>query len=257
MPGIGIIGYGGIARTAIELVEGEKSGPIVGVLVRPGREDTVPKALNPVTTIDDLIDLDPHIIAECAGQPAVGEYGPAILAAGIDLLAISIGALADPSVETALRDAAEKGGSQIRLPPGAIGAIDALAAMKLAGLNRVAYRSRKPPRAWAKDTDDEAITERTVLYRGTAREAALRYPKNANVAATVALAGLGLDETMVELVADPDAPGNVHEIEAEGPSGRFSIELEGRPSPQNPKTSALTALSVARALINRKATFQV
>jgi aspartate dehydrogenase len=101
--------------------------------------------------------------------------------------------------------------------------------------------------------DLDKLTKRTVLYKGTAGEAALRFPQNANVAATVALAGLGFDATEVELVADPDAPGNIHEIEVEGAAGNFSIRLQGKPSRTNPKTSALTAFSVARALINEKA----
>jgi aspartate dehydrogenase len=96
-----------------------------------------------------------------------------------------------------------------------------------------------------------------VLYRGTAGEAALLYPQNANVAAAVALAGLGFDATEVELVADPAAPGNVHEIEAEGAAGRFAIQLQGKPSKTNPKTSALAALSVARALMNLEATIVI
>ncbi len=257
MPGIGLIGYGGIARIAARLVHEQDAGPIVAALVRPGREDTVPAGVQPVTSAEALIAAGPDIVAECAGQPSVGEFGPKILAAGIDLMVISIGALADPTVEDALRDAAQRGTSHILLPAGAIGGIDALAAMRLAGLERVAYRSRKPPRAWGKDADIAETAEPVVLYSGSAREAALRYPKNANVAATVALAGLGLDETKVELVADPKAPGNVHEIEAEGPSGTFKITLQGKPSPENPRTSALTALSVARALINRSATIQI
>lgn len=69
----------------------------------------------------------------------------------------------------------------------------------------------------------------------------------------MALAGLGFDATAVELVADPGAPGNIHEIEAEGAAGRFAIQLQGRPSRMNPKTSALAALSVARALLNEQA----
>jgi aspartate dehydrogenase len=96
-----------------------------------------------------------------------------------------------------------------------------------------------------------------VLYRGHAGEAALLYPQNANVAATVALAGVGFEKTEVELVADPEAPGNVHEIEVEGAAGRFTISLQGRPSRTNPKTSALTALSVARALLNLDATIVI
>ena len=118
------------------------------------------------------------------------------------------------------------------------------------------YRSRKPPAAWRgspaeKVADLDKLTQRTVLYKGNAGEAALLYPQNANVAAAVALAGLGFDATEVELVADPDAPGNVHEIEAEGAAGRFAIHLQGKPSRSNPKTSALAAMSVARALAQR------
>jgi aspartate dehydrogenase len=83
--------------------------------------------------------------------------------------------------------------------------------------------------------------------------AALAFPQNANVAAMLALAGLGFDATQVELVADPAAPGNAHEIEVDGAAGSFTIRLQGRPSKSNPKSSALTAFSVARALINESA----
>jgi aspartate dehydrogenase len=178
------------------------------------------------------------------------------------LLVISVGALAEPKLLQALKTAAHDGGSRILLPAGAIGGIDAIAAMRLSGLIMVRYRSRKPPAAWRgspaeKVADLDSLTSRTVLYRGTAGEAALLYPQNANVAAAVALAGLGFDATEVELVADPEAPGNVHEIEAEGTAGRFAIQLQGKPSRTNPKTSALAALSVARALINLDATIVI
>ena len=105
--------------------------------------------------------------------------------------------------------------------------------------------------------DLDGLTRRTVLYNGTAGEAALLYPQNANVAAAVALAGLGFNATEVELVADPDAAGNIHEIEAEGVAGRFAIQLQGKASRTNPKTSALAALSVARALLNQHATIVI
>ena len=148
--------------------------------------------------------------------------------------------------------------ARLILPAGAIGGVDAIAAMRVAGLTSVRYRSVKPPAAWRgspaeKVADLDTLKQRTVLYTGNAGEAALLYPQNANVAATVALAGLGFDATTVELVADPAAPGNVHEIEAEGAAGRFAIRLQGKPSRSNPKTSALTAMSVARALVNEQA----
>jgi len=257
---VALVGFGGIARTVVEAFGQEgRSGRLGPVLVRPARAADVAEAgLAPVTTVEDLIAARPGIVAECAGQAAVAEVGPAVLEAGIDLAVISIGALADPRLADRLTGAAVAGGAQVILPAGAIGAVDALAAMRLAGLARVTYRSRKPPAAWkgspAEDLANlEALAEATVLFRGTAREAATRFPKNANVAATVALAGTGLDATQVELVADPAAAGNTHEIEAESAAGRFRLEIQGRPSPTNPATSALTGWSLARALLNRSA----
>jgi aspartate dehydrogenase len=194
-------------------------------------------------------------VAEVAGQQAVAEHGPGVLRSGVDLMVISIGALADLALLDRLKAAARDGNSRMILPAGAIGGLDAVAAMRVGGLHAVRYRSRKPPAAWRgspaeKVADLDKLNGRTVLYRGSAGEAAILYPQNANVAAAVALAGLGFDKTEVELVADPEAPGNVHEVEAEGAAGRFAIQLQGRPSRTNPKTSALAALSVARALIN-------
>jgi aspartate dehydrogenase len=257
---IALIGYGGIARDVIAALH-HAGVTCVGALCRPGREAAARIALPGVEIVDSLDALlarTPGIVAEVAGQKAVADYGPEVLRRGIDLLVISIGALAEQKLLAKLKSAAHDGGGRIFLPAGAIGGIDAIAAMRLGGLNAVRYRSRKPPAAWRgspaeKVADLDKLTSRTVLYRGNAGEAALLYPQNANVAAAVALAGLGFDATEVELVADPEAPGNVHEIEAEGAAGRFAIQLQGKPSRTNPKTSALAALSVARALINLEA----
>jgi aspartate dehydrogenase len=258
MTAVGLIGYGGIARDVAAALRAAGGVSIVAALCRPGAAAKARAALGEIAVVESLaglIALGPDIIAEVAGQQAVAEHGPGVLRSGVDLLVISVGALADAALLKRLKNAAYEGKSRILLPAGAIGGIDAIAAMRLGGLEAVRYRSRKPPAAWRgspaeKVTDLDKLTERTVLYRGSAGEAALLYPQNANVAAAVALAGLGFEKTEVELVADPAAPGNVHEIEAEGAAGRFAIQLQGRPSRTNPKTSALAALSVARALIN-------
>ena len=265
---VGLIGCGGIAQDVVAALRdqaGEHGVRIVGALARRGRADAARTKLAGITIVellDDMLALGPTMIAEVAGQGAVADHGEAVLRKGLDLLIISVGALADPALLARLKAAAQTGGSRILLPAGAIGGIDAIAAMRVAGLTSVRYRSRKPPAAWRGSPAEQvadlgSLTERTVLYRGTAGEAALRYPQNANVAAALALAGLGFDATEVELVADPAAPGNVHEIEAEGAAGRFAIQLQGKPSRSNPKTSALAAMSVVRALLNESATIVI
>jgi aspartate dehydrogenase len=266
MTSVGLIGYGGIARDVVAALRETGGGvEIVGVLSRPGRAQAARAALpgiDIVESLDDLLARNPAVVAEVAGQQAVAEHGASVLRRGVDLMVISIGALADLAVPDRLKAAARDGHSRILLPAGAIGGLDAIAAMRVGGLHAVRYRSRKPPAAWrgspAENVADlDRLTARTVLYRGSAGEAALLYPQNANVAAAVALAGLGFDNTEVELVADPEASGNVHEIEAEGVAGRFAIQLQGKPSRTNPKTSALAALSVACALINLQATIVI
>ena len=268
MTAIGLIGCGGMAQDVIAALRaaGTDSGVhIIGALARPGRGD-VARAKLPgidiVEALDQLIARKPNMIAEVASQAAVAEHAAVVLARGIDCLAISIGALADAALFARLKAAAHAGKSRILLPAGAIGGIDALAAMRIGGLTSVRYRSRKPPLAWRGSPAEEVVdlgklAKPAVIYKGTAGEAALLYPQNANVAAAVALAGLGFETTQVELVADPGAQGNIHEIEAEGAAGRFAIALAGNPSRTNPKTSALAALSVARALLNQEATIVI
>jgi aspartate dehydrogenase len=266
MTPVGLIGCGGIAQDVVAALRTAGSDvKILGAVCRPGRTEKARAALPGIKIfeiIEEMLDRRPKVVAELAGQEAVAEYGREVLRRGIDFLIISVGALADRDLLNYLKGRAEAGGSRILLPAGAVGGIDAIAAMRLGGLDAVRYRSRKPPPAWRgspaeKVADLDKLKSRTVLYRGNAGEAALLYPQNANVAAAVALAGLGFDATEVELVADPAAPGNVHEIEAEGSAGRFAIQLQGRPSRTNPKTSALAALSVARALANLQATIAI
>jgi aspartate dehydrogenase len=261
---IGVIGYGGIAGDLLAaLRQPMASGQVelAGVLARPERVAQARERLGAVPVLGSLaalLEKRPNVVIEAAGHQAVADHGETVLTSGTDFLVISTGALARPALLDRLTAVASRHASRLLLPSGAIGGIDAIAAMRLAGLSAVSYRAVKPPEAW-RGTPAERITDlgrlvaRTVLYHGNAREAALRFPQNANVVATVALTGLGFEATRVELVADPDVSDNRHEIEAEGATGRIAIALQGKPSAANPKTSALTAYSIARAVLNEAA----
>ncbi len=255
MEAIGFIGFGGIAESVLTTLKDEVEGElnIAGILVREanGRPEQLPF----IADLAKLINRRPRVIAECASHEAVRSFGEDVLRSGVDLIVVSTGALADSALHDRLKTAAYDAGSKLILPSGAIGALDALSAARLGGLERVRYRSRKPAQAWkgtpAEDTVNlDQLTTPQVIYQGTARQAALLYPKNSNSAAAVALAGLGFEDTEVELVADPTVSCNIHEIDVQAKSGSFLITLSGKPSSNNPRTSMLTAYSVARALLS-------
>lgn len=263
MTRIGLVGYGGIARDLLGALHDEIVAnriEVAGILAHraPDERRGLPRAPIFFDSREALLAAKPNVVVEVAGQTAVVEHGEAILASGTDLLVISTGALARADLFERLAAAARRAGSRLLLPAGAVGGIDALAAMRLAGLHSVSYRAVKPPAAWRDSpaerlADLDHLVRRTVLYAGSARDAALEFPQNANAVATVALSGIGFEATRVELVADPEAVGNRHEIEAEGATGRIAIALRGKASATNPKTSALTAFSIARALVNEAA----
>jgi aspartate dehydrogenase len=258
---IAIIGFGAIASYVVEKLSHDDDVEVGWVVCRPGRDSAAMDALGPgVTPIHSVEEIMPDmdVVLECAGHSAVKEYGPAILRRGMDLICVSTGALAQPELADQLEQAAKEGDSRLELVSGAIGAIDAISAANVGTIDKIVYRGRKPPKGWKGSPaevvlDLDALMEPATHFSGSARDAALRYPKNANVAATVALAGPGLDETQVELVADPTITANIHEIEVEGAFGRLNFRIEGKPLPGNPKSSALTAMSVVAAVRKRMA----
>ena len=250
-----VIGYGAIAREILRCLDtGGSLSTLAGVLVRAGRISETERTASGfpiVDRLDTLLDLEPDVIVECAGHGAMREYGPHVLERGVDLMCVSVGVLADSDFATQLARAAKN--ARLLIPSGAVAGLDGLLAARTAGLERVVYTSIKPPVAWSGTAADRVLDSaarecRTTFFEGTAREAALRYPQNANVAATVGLAGLGLDRTSTRLVSDPDVAAPLGIIEAAGDFGTFRFESLAYASAQNPKTSTLTAHSVVMAL---------
>ena len=223
----------------------------MAVLLRPDRVS--PGVAREVGSVDD-VPPDIDLMIDCAGHVALASYGPALLARGMDMITVSIGALADPSIFDALERAAMKGNSKLHLASGAIGALDCLSAARVGQLDTVTYTGRKPPLGWAGSAaesklDLKALTQGAEThFEGSAREAALAYPKNANVAAAVALAGLGFDRTDVRLIADTSITQNIHEVTATGDFGTFHFQISGNALPDNPRSSALAAMSIVAKL---------
>jgi len=254
---IGLIGDGAIGRYVTQHLAARGLGPHAR-LVRPERLRESARTATPrFGTVADLPG-DIGLMVDCAGHAALIEHGPAILERGIDLITVSLGALADPALERRLTEAAQAGGAQLHLASGAIGALDCLQAARVGGLREVTFTGRKPPKGWKGSPAEErldldALGAAAVHFEGSARLAATNYPKNANVAAAVALAGAGFDETRVRLIADPDIDANIHEIHAVGDFGSFNFRIEGRALPDNPKSSALAAMSVVAAIERRQA----
>jgi len=252
---IGLIGNGAIAKLVTQFCASRAPKlQIVGAIGLSSDVQCV--GFHPLCpTFDDLLSLEPDLIVECAGHSAVKAYAAPTLAKGLDFVIVSTGSLADEALWNDVQAAAVKSKGRVKLVAGALPGVDALSSAKLHGLTKVTLRSAKPPKAW-KGTPAEqshnldAITSRTVIFSGNARQAALTFPKNANVAATAALAGMGFEKTTVELVADPDVTQNVHHLEAEGAFGALDMKIYANPSPDNPKTSHMAALSIMRLLEN-------
>lgn len=207
-----------------------------------------------VDSLSQLIAARPRLVAEAAGHEAVRECAPSLLMSGVDVLLVSAGALADGGLHNGLNAAASRSGARWSVCPGAVGELDILAAAKLAGLEDVLYTSRKPPLAWrgtpaGQLVDLAGLTQAEIFYEGDARGAASDYPQNANVAATIALAGAGFERTRVRLVADPSIARNVHEIAIRSACADITIEIAGHPAPDNPKTSLTTGFALAAEIL--------
>jgi aspartate dehydrogenase len=259
IPKVAIIGYGAISTELLATLERlNLADRVTGILDLPDRILDVRRAARDrfpvVATLDELLDTQPFVIVECAGQRAVKEFGAAVLRAKVDFMIASVGALADAALSSQLLEAA-RSGARVLIPSGAVAGIDGILAARTAGLATVIYSSLKPPVAWQGTLAEkllklDAQMSAVTFFDGSAREAALEFPQNANVGATIALAGIGLDKTRVKLIADPAVPSPLGVIEAAGDFGTFRFEILAYASSTNPKTSLLTAHSIALALCN-------
>ena len=254
---VALIGLGTIARGVLELLQPADHIDVVGALVAHPNKPRPGVHVRLCVRIEDLLALQPEVVVELAGHAALRCHAPSVLRAGIDVLMLAVGALAEPHTERSIVEAARAGKSRAIVVSGGIGGLDAIAAASAGHLTRVTHFTRKPARALLPPDEAAALREPRELFAGSAREGALKFPESINVAAAVSLAGLGLDRTEVRVVADPALERNRHEVVAEGDFGRLRFEIENVPSDDNPRTGRLVAMSVVQALRRRQAPLQI
>lgn len=247
----GIVGFGRIGRRLAARLPGA-----VAVLARSpvetGGEVPVCRDLR------SFLEHRPRVVVECASRDALAAIGPEVLAAGCDLVPLSLTALADREVERRLMAAADAGPGRIEIAPGAIGTLDLLATAREEGIARVVYRQLKSPAMWAlvaaaRGVDFASIEARSVFRRGSVRELAADFANNLNTAVGVALAGIGLDRTEVELIADPALTETAHELEIHAAPGNAVLKLGGRDVPPDGDPVDYTTFSLMRVLRRRDA----
>ncbi len=235
---VGIIGCGAIGTLIAKAVE-ENIVKCDGLILYDSDAERAAKLKKSmhipvviVESVDEMIRLRPLVIVEAASQQAAKEYMPKVLRADIDLIVMSVGALLDLKVKS----------NRLHSPSGAVGGLDAISSAALAGIGEVLLTTRKNPAVLDMDNREEKVA-----YEGSVEEAVKRFPREMNVAATLALA-VGSEKVKVRVISDPNVNKNVHEVKVKWKHGNMFMRFENDPHPDNPKTSALAAWSAIRLL---------
>jgi len=253
---VAIGGFGAIGKVVAEQLDCGIEGLALAAVSARDRmraEAAMAGFTRPVPVVP-LAGLWEHadLIVECAPAAVLRELAEPALAHGRQLMVLSCGALLD---NFDLVELARRHRGRVLVPSGALLGLDAVAAAAQGNISSVHMITRKPPQGLSgapyleqNAIDVAGLSEPKRVFAGTAREAARGFPANVNVAAALALAGIGPDRTTIEIWADPTVTRNVHRIEVEADAARFSLQIENVPSAENPRTGRLTALSVVAAL---------
>src|SRR4051794_25106526 len=200
--------------------------------------------------VAELADAD--IVVEAASASAFEPIALAAIQAGRIFVPASVGALL-PRMH--LARLAQQTGARIVIPTGALLGLDAVRAAAEGPVERVTIETHKPPAALAgapylvrHGIMVEDLTKPLLVFEGNAMQAAAGFPANVNVAAALALAGIGPVRTRVRIWADPRVNRNIHTVEVDAEAAHFTMTIENVPSAGNPKTGRITALSMLACL---------
>ena len=261
---VGLIGCGAIGKTLAQAIAEGKTGDIRLVAVcdidkikvEQLKESLGLSHIFMTTEPDEIIARDDlELIIETASQEVVRAFAEKILNAGKDIMIMSVGALRDNELLMRLERVAKEKKVKVFVPSGAICGLDGVKAASVKGITSAEITTIKNPKGLEgapylaeNNIDLSGLTEPKVVYQGKAREAAKGFPKNVNVAVALSLAGIGVDRTMVKIIADPEADRTQHEIRVKGEFGEMHTVVRNLVHPENPKTSYLAALSAIRTL---------
>lgn len=202
--------------------------------------------------LEDLINRV-DLVIEATKVNSAFEIAKKVVSLGKDIMLMSVGGIIERYKE--LEVLASSKGARIFIPSGAICGIDGLKASATSKIHKVTLTTKKPPKAFLgvpyvlkKKIRLDNITEDTVIFEGNASLAIRVFPQNINVAATLSIAGCGPENTVVRIVASPNADRNIHEIEIESDAGKIFCRTENVIHPDNPKTSYLAVLSAIATL---------
>jgi aspartate dehydrogenase len=261
---VAVVGLGSIGIRVVEALDRGIDGlALAGVSVQNPEKHrsrlanlTKSPAILPIEALCDVADM----VIECAPSRLLRSIVAPFVKSGKTAVVLSAGALLE---HEDLIELAKQNGGQIVVPTGALIGLDAVTAAAVGKIHSIRMVTRKPVRGLAgapyiieNNIDIEQITEPLKIFDGTAREAAKGFPANLNVAVALSLAGIGPDRTTLEIWADPALTRNVHRVEVESDSARFSMSIENIPS-ENPKSGLITALSVIAYLRKLRASLRV
>jgi aspartate dehydrogenase len=207
-------------------------------------------AATAVSSVQQIVEGS-DLVVECASVQAARDIALSVLKKGKGLMILSVGALVDADFRQSIYEAARANKCCVYIPSGAIGGIDALLAASQGAINRVTLTTTKPSRGLETAPyvleNDVNLTRSGLIFEGTADEAIAGFPQNINVSATLALAGVGFEKTIVRIAVDPSYTHNVHVVEVEGEFGTFTARFENVPT-ENKRTSKLAAYSAVATL---------
>ncbi|MEM3729050.1 MAG: aspartate dehydrogenase [Candidatus Bathyarchaeia archaeon] len=259
--GVGLIGCGAIGTMLAQAIDRGQAGDTCLVMVFDrnfGRAKNLAQKLKNkpkvVKNFEELLECEGvRLVIEAASQEAVKAYAVEALKAGKDLMIMSVGALVDSDLLSEISRVAKESERRVYIPSGAIAGLDCVKASTMGKIESVTLTTRKPIEGLVDNPyfmrkTGGRVEKPTLIYEGSALEACKLFPANVNVAATLSLAGIGAEKTVVRVVADPTINRNIHEIEVRGEFGELRVHVENVPSAENPKTSFLAALSAIATL---------